>query len=102
MAPRFLRLAAALAALGADWPPRTQTVSCEPPAFVNADAVAGELRVEVLDGQGRAVPPFTRAACLPIRTDTTLQLVTWRGARDLSALAGQPVRFRFHLRHAKL
>ena len=28
--------------------------------------------------------------------------MTWKGAADLSALAGKPVRFRFHLRSGRL
>ena len=63
--------------------------------FVNVAAAEGELRVEVLDQGGRVLAPFTRAACVPVRADSTRQAVTWKGARDLSALAGRPVRFRF-------
>jgi hypothetical protein len=70
--------------------------------FVNVDAPAGELRVEVLDREGRVLAPFTRANCAPVRADSTRQAVRWKGARDLSALAGQPVRFRFTLRNGKL
>ena len=71
-------------------------------AFVNANAAAGELRAEVLDKAGRVIAPFTRDNCLPIRTDKTLQAVRWKGGADLSALAGRPVRLRFHLKNAHL
>jgi hypothetical protein len=70
--------------------------------FVNADADAGELRVEVLGEDGKVITPFSRANCLPIRADATLQAVRWQGAPDLSPLAGQPVKFRFYLRNASL
>ena len=70
--------------------------------FVNVDTAGGELRVEVLDKAGRVIEPLTRANCKPIRTDKTLQAVTWKGAGDLSALAGKAVRFRFHLTGGKL
>jgi hypothetical protein len=70
--------------------------------FVNADAKAGELRVEVLDKDGRVIKPFTRSKCTPIRADKTLQPVKWGRHADLSALAGQPVQFRFHLRGGRL
>lgn len=66
--------------------------------FVNANSARGELRVEVLDANNRVIAPFSRMDCLPIRSDNTLQRVRWKGAGDLSALAGTPVRFRFHLR----
>ena len=56
----------------------------------------------MLDDAGRPIEPYTRANCVPVRVDNTLQAVEWKGAEDLSRLAGKPVRFRFHLRHAKL
>jgi hypothetical protein len=64
--------------------------------FVNADLQGGELRVEVLDQQGRGLPAFSRDACEPVRTSGTRQPVTWRGS-SLATLAGKPVRFRFIL-----
>jgi len=70
--------------------------------FVNVDAEAGELRVEVLDQRGQVMAPFSRASSVPIHVNNTLQAVRWKGAEDLSALAGKPVKFRFHLRHAAL
>ena len=33
----------------------------------------------------------------PLRLDATKQAVRWTGAADLGALAGKPVRLRFHL-----
>ena len=71
-------------------------------AFVNAAAASGELRAEVLDAAGQAVAPFTRENCLPLAADGTKQRLAWKGADDLSAVAGQAVRFRFHLRHGSL
>ena len=38
----------------------------------------------------------------PLHGDGTRQAVRWRRARDLSALAGRTVRFRFHLRNGEL
>ena len=70
--------------------------------FVNVDAGEGELRVEVLDAAEQAIPPFTRDNCLPVNVDKTLQPVHWHGADDLSAIAGEAVRFRFHLKTARL
>ncbi len=62
----------------------------------------GGLQVEVLDEQGKVIPPFSRENCTPIRGDSTRTAVNWKGAADLSALAGRPVRFRFHLDEADL
>lgn len=70
--------------------------------FVNADCPRGALRVEVLTEDGEAIAPFTLANCTPVTTDSTLAAVTWDGAKDLSALAGKPVRFRFHLKRGRL
>jgi hypothetical protein len=70
--------------------------------FVNMDAPRGELRVEVLDANGRVTALFDREHCQPLQGDKTLQAVRWTGTADLSPLAGQPVRLRFHLTHGRL
>lgn len=70
--------------------------------FVNIAAAQGELRAEILDAAGQVIPPFTRENCTPIQVDSTRQSVTWPGAADLSTLAGQSVRFRFHLTRGQL
>jgi hypothetical protein len=66
--------------------------------FVNTRCPQGELRAEVLDANGSVVAPFTRDRCETVMADRTLQRITWKGAADLSQLAGKPVRFRFYLR----
>ncbi|MFN0170373.1 MAG: glycosyl hydrolase family 32, partial [Bryobacteraceae bacterium] len=70
--------------------------------FVNVDSAAGELRVEVLDQAGKVIAPFSRRNCLPVRANRTLEAVRWRKGGDLSSLAGQPVKFRFYLKNARL
>ena len=78
--------------------------------FVNVDCPRGELMAEVLDGDGKAIEPFTAANCRPVSCNKTLTGVTWKGTRsagsgqanDLSSLAGKPVRFRFHLTNGAL
>lgn len=70
--------------------------------FVNVDASEGDLRVEALDEKGQPIAPFTLANCDPVKVDSTIQRVTWKGADDLSALKGKPVRFRFQLENGKL
>ena len=70
--------------------------------FVNADSTAGELRVEVLDLDGNTITPFSSAACVPLRADTTRGRIAWQGGADLSRFAGEPVRFRFHLTRGRL
>jgi hypothetical protein len=70
--------------------------------FVNADCPGGELRAEVLDEDGKVIAPFTAENCEPVRLDSTKQIIRWKGGRDVSALAGQIVRFRFLLTGGKL
>ncbi len=70
--------------------------------FVNIDAPKGQLQVEIVDQDGEVIEPFTRANCAVIRADNTLTPVKWQGVDDLSAVNGEPVRFRFHLRNGQL
>lgn len=70
--------------------------------FVNLAAAGGELRVEVLDPHDKVVAPFSRENCVAVQADRTLHRVAWKGAEDLSALAGQPVKFRFLLKKGSL
>ena len=70
--------------------------------FVNVAAANGDLRVEVLDQQGQTIAPFTKENCTAIRADKVTQRVEWKGAEDLSAIAGQAVKFRFHLTRGAL
>ena len=70
--------------------------------FVNLDAPAGELRVEVLDAEDRVLSPFSHEKCVPVQGDRTLVEVKWDGAEDLSPVTGRPVRLRFHLKKGKL
>jgi hypothetical protein len=70
--------------------------------YVNAASDRGELRVEVLTQGGEVVEPFAAGNCVPLCADQTQQAVHWTGATDLSALAGRPVRFRFHLQRGQL
>ena len=70
--------------------------------FVNVDAPGGRLRAEVLDADGKPIEPFTMANSIPFSGDSTLEELKWEGGTDLSALAGQPVRFRFELTNGSL
>jgi len=70
--------------------------------FVNLAAASGELRVDVLDEAGRTIAPFTAAACVPVRGDSTKARVTWNGAPDVAPLAGRSVRFRFSVTNGAL
>ena len=45
---------------------------------------------------------FQCEQCQPLRGNSTRQAVVWNGAKDLSAVAGKSVRFRFHLTRGSL
>lgn len=70
--------------------------------FVNAAPAGGELRVEVLDEQGKVVPGFSREDCAPVTEDRTLQAIAWKIGSDLTSLRGRTVSFRFHLTKGSL
>ena len=70
--------------------------------FVNTDCDQGELRVEVLDRGGKVIAPFAVDNCVPLMVDKTSHRVEWKDGADLSSVAGEVVRFRFHLRLGEL
>ncbi len=94
----------------ADWPAAPGTLTTRPVRFagqylfvnVDLDAPAGELRVEVLDRDGRALAPFGQGSCRPIRAGGTRVRVGWEQRETLEDLSGAIVRFRFHLTHGRL
>jgi hypothetical protein len=69
--------------------------------FVNGDLRGGELRVEVLDGEGRQLPGFDQQHCVPVSGDGTRLPVRWTGAA-LAQVVGRPVRFRFTMTRGRL
>lgn len=69
--------------------------------FVNASAVGGHIRVEVLDNADRPVDGFTAAECTPVSADNVHSAVTWAG-KTLGSLGGKVVRLRFLLNNCDL
>jgi hypothetical protein len=69
---------------------------------------SGEITVEVLDADGTPLPDWSGERCARFRGNTHCrtsiynQIVRWPGDRGLEALAGQTIRLRFHLTHARL
>lgn len=70
--------------------------------YVNAAAGAGNLRVEILDEQMRPLAPFALTRAEPIRSDAVRIRCRWQGTDNLAALAGRPLRLKFHLLQASL
>jgi len=70
--------------------------------FVNTTSLKGSVKVEVCGKDGRPLPGYAMEDCMTVSTDSTKQLVTWKGTDTVQALAGQPVRFKFLLKAAQL
>ena len=71
--------------------------------FVNANAKAGTLKAELLDAAtGTAIPGYTLAKSVAIKTDAVRARLQWKGVTDLSALAGRSVKIRLSVQDADL
>lgn len=65
-------------------------------------SAAGFVRVEVQDASGKPIRGFTLDDCPEVIGDEIERVVAWKGGKDLSKLAGQPVRLRFVMKDADL
>lgn len=63
-------------------------------------SAAGQMRVEIQDANGKAIPGFTLDDCEPIYGDHIARVVKWKSGSDLSALSSKPVRLRFEMSDA--
>jgi hypothetical protein len=71
--------------------------------FVNADVSHGELRVEVLDREGRTIPTCSAERCSVVAgVDATRIPISWSGRPTLSDLRNTVVRFRFLVKSGRL
>jgi hypothetical protein len=69
---------------------------------LNTDASGGQVRVELQDAAGRAIPGFGLGDCRPLQQDGVNLAVAWKSRRDLAALAGQTVRLKLELTGARV
>ena len=67
-----------------------------------ATGAAGEVRVEIQESDGRAIPGYALADCPEIIGNQIERSVAWKGGGDVSPLAGRPIRLRFVLKDAHL
>lgn len=67
-----------------------------------SSSAAGGIRVEIQDANGKALPGFALDDCPPLFGDSLDRSVTWKAGRDVSPLAGKPVRLRFEIKDADL
>ena len=68
---------------------------------VNA-RVGGDLRAEILDGDGNVIPGYGVQQCNPVRGDSLRHAVTWGTGSDLVPRRKAGLRVRFHLRDTDL
>ena len=67
-----------------------------------AVAPGGRLRVGIATRDGKPVPSYDTADCLPIDGDGIDLPVAWKGREELAGLDDSQVRLRFQMRDAKL
>ena len=67
---------------------------------VNADAANGELRAEILDPSGAAIPGYVLQDCHAITEDGVRQPIRWKQHQALPS--ARPFSIRFHLRNTRL
>lgn len=67
-----------------------------------ATSAAGEIRVEIQDSTGNALPGFGLDDCFPLFGDSLEKTVSWKQGADLSHLQNKPIKLRFVLRDADL
>ncbi len=72
--------------------------------LLNVDtSSSGELRVEILDEQGKPVPNHTLNDCEVIHTANEIsRVVKWNGATSVKELSGKPVHLHFVMRDVDL
>ena len=69
---------------------------------LNLDASRGEVRVALLDAEGKPLPGWGLEDCTPISGDHLDHTAKWNSVSDLSALSGSTVRIQFALRQSVL
>jgi hypothetical protein len=67
-----------------------------------ATSAAGDIRAELQDTDGKAIPGFALKDNVEIIGNEIDRTVRWHGGNDLSAWAGRPVRLRFIMKDADL
>jgi len=67
-----------------------------------ATSVAGSIRVEIQDADGRPIDGHGLSDCIEIYGDEIERPVTWKSGRDVSSLVGRPIRLRFAMKDADL
>lgn len=67
-----------------------------------ATSAAGFVKVELLDGDGKTIPGFSKDDATEIIGNEIKRIVLWKGSQSLSSISGKPVRLKFYLKDADL
>ena len=67
-----------------------------------ATSVAGDLRVEIQDTDGKPIDGYRLSECVEIFGDEIERVVRWKNGADVGSLAGRAVRLRFVMAAADL
>ena len=70
--------------------------------YVNANASAGEIRVQLCDIERKPIRGFEFENCVPVTSDETTHKVRWSGNLDALAFARKPIRLLVRARNAVL
>lgn len=65
-------------------------------------SAAGQMRVEIQNSDGMAIPGFTLDECEPIYGDHIARIIQWKNGSDVSDRSGKPIRLRFEMSDADL
>ena len=68
----------------------------------HSTSAAGSMRIELQDETGAPLPGFALADCDEVIGDEIARAVSWKGASDLGALAGNDIRLHIELKDADL
>lgn len=69
---------------------------------INANAGAGELRVEIQDSDGNSIPGFTLSDFQPVRTDALDATIRWNKNPSLAVLKGKRVQLLISMSNGEL
>ena len=70
--------------------------------FTDVPDGKGSIRVEVQDADGQPISGYRAEECIPVQGDGVRLGISWDGDKDLSALEGRAVRFKFVMSNASL
>ena len=85
-----------------DFLTKTLTFSGSELSLNFSTSAGGSVKLEIQDPEGRPLSGYSLGEHVPMVGDAVDQTVAWRDGRDLSSLAGKPVRLHFVLQEADI